>query len=462
MSNRAARQPDRHRRGRGTGWWRAGLCAAACALLAACGGDSGDGFVQVGQVRLVNAIGDSPRLEVTTALGSLGSVAHGETGGFISVQAGRQLLDVVHTPPGGTVTGVIDDTPVLIGAGVLTTAILHGSMAAPRVSLLDVPAVAIADGKVEVQFFNGSDTERIDFFFTAPSADIATATPVASLAVGGGSEITVVDAGSYRLRVTTAGTRTVIYDSGTLLLPAQRRRLFVALEHFGRAGEPLRVAGIDGGLVAGSGAETLGSRMRVANLLADVAAIDVFLGPPAGVPAFDGVTGDAFSERVDLAAGEVAFTATVDGDPGSVLASGSVQVVAGDTVTLAFTGTQAGGIRRQVFRDLVRPISTLPQLQLLHGARATPSVNVYVLAPGTAVTDVTPVTVLALAPLTRVDLELVAGDRDVVVTTTASPPVEIHRLPLTTTAGSISQLTLVDAPGGGTPASLHLVEQVSP
>ena len=75
---------------------------------------------------------------------------------------------------------------------------------------------APAAGNVKMRFVNASPAAgSVDIYVTAPAADIATATPdVADLDFGSATAYLEKAAGTYRVRVTTAGTKTVILNIG--------------------------------------------------------------------------------------------------------------------------------------------------------------------------------------------------------------------------------------------------------
>jgi DNA-binding beta-propeller fold protein YncE len=71
----------------------------------------------------------------------------------------------------------------------------------------------------------------VDVYVTEPGADIATATPVlTSVPFGAASDYLSVPAGDYQVRVTPAGTKIVVIDSGSLTLAAGQVRTAIAVD----------------------------------------------------------------------------------------------------------------------------------------------------------------------------------------------------------------------------------------
>ena len=91
---------------------------------------------------------------------------------------------------------------------------------------------APAAGSVKLRLVDLANTAgNVDVYVTAPNASIATVAPtLANVAPGAVSQYLTLAAGSYRVRLTTAGTKTVVLDVSTGALAAGAIRTFVALD----------------------------------------------------------------------------------------------------------------------------------------------------------------------------------------------------------------------------------------
>ena len=94
---------------------------------------------------------------------------------------------------------------------------------------------APASGKVKVRIVHGAPSApAVDVYVTAPGASLTSATPTLSkVPFKGVSAYLPVDAGSYQVRVTVAGTKTVAIDSGKVDLAAGQIRTIVAVDNAG-------------------------------------------------------------------------------------------------------------------------------------------------------------------------------------------------------------------------------------
>jgi len=82
----------------------------------------------------------------------------------------------------------------------------------------------------------------LDVYVTAPLADLNLATPtVAGITFGTATSYEVLSSGNYQVRLTTAGTKTVMVDCGTLVLNGADVRTIMVVETAG-GGLPLQAA----------------------------------------------------------------------------------------------------------------------------------------------------------------------------------------------------------------------------
>jgi hypothetical protein len=209
---------------------------AAAALLMGCSDDN-NGPSATGQVRVVHGSPDAPAVDVLVDNKIvLTGVAYKDASGYLPVPTGSRNIKVNAT---GTTTTVINANAV-INKDASYTVIATNLVATiePLVLLDDLTSPAA--GNIKVRLVHGApNVGAVDIYVTAPGADLATATPaLTAVPFKGASGYLEVPAGSYQVRVTPAGTKTVALDTGTLTLAAGQIRTGIAVEAPG-GGTPL-------------------------------------------------------------------------------------------------------------------------------------------------------------------------------------------------------------------------------
>ena len=192
----------------------------ALCWLALSGCDSGNGVGATPnqtRLRVVNLIPDATFMTLT--LDNDAPVVTGlgfqQMTGYIQVDGGTREFKV---SVDGNPTNIIDVSgAIVIGsdntfvvAGPVDSAtsklILDTQLFLPNGGTFDIRAINLAQGSVSV-----------DIYLTAPGVDLtATAPVVAAVPFGSISGFAPVNNGSYELRVTTTGTKDVIYDTGVI------------------------------------------------------------------------------------------------------------------------------------------------------------------------------------------------------------------------------------------------------
>ena len=214
------------------------LALLASIAVAAC--DDDDDVTAPGttaQLRVVHASPDAPNVDVLVDNASvLTNVPYKTASSYLAVASGSRNLKV--RAAGGTTT-VIDQNATL-ASGTFYTVLATGRVASIAPVMLTDDQTAPASGNVRLRLVHGSPTAgNVDIYVTAPTADIATATPtITSVAFRAVSNYLEVPAGTYRVRITPAGTKTVAIDANNVALTAGQVRTAVAVDAPG-GGAPL-------------------------------------------------------------------------------------------------------------------------------------------------------------------------------------------------------------------------------
>lgn len=148
--------------------------------------------------------------------------------GYQTIDAGRKLIGINDASSGNTLFNNSFD----FGREQSHTLIVSNRL--PNVEPLIVvdDTIAPLTGQVKLRFVHTAlNVEPVDIYITAFGADIATATPrFTSFAFKSASTTMQLNAGFYQLRVTRAGTKTVLFDSERRELVSGESYLLVAVE----------------------------------------------------------------------------------------------------------------------------------------------------------------------------------------------------------------------------------------
>jgi hypothetical protein len=186
-------------------------------------------------VRIVHASPDAPNVDASVNGKSVASnLPYGEGTDYVSVSSGSRRVTV---SPTGTSTNVIDTTTDFQGDTDYTI-LATGVVADIQPLKLTDDNSAPGSGNVKVRIVHGAPSAgTVDVYVTAPGADLnATTATLSGVVFRDVSDYQEVSAGSYQIRVTLAGTKTVAIDSGTVTLNAGQIRTVVALDAAGGGG----------------------------------------------------------------------------------------------------------------------------------------------------------------------------------------------------------------------------------
>lgn len=202
------------------------LCLGA-ALLAGCNSGNGVGAMPINTtVRVVNLIPNAPSITVTldTNTPLISGLGFEQQTLYLDVTSGSHEFTV--SADGGSST-IIDVTQTLAN-GQNYTLVVYGTAEAANAQFeTDSPISILQDGTT-VTIPNGGtfairvanvaqSVGAIDVYLTSPGADLAlTAPTIASAAYAVTTLYVPVTTGSYELRITIAGTKNVVYDTGVI------------------------------------------------------------------------------------------------------------------------------------------------------------------------------------------------------------------------------------------------------
>ncbi len=324
MTASAARRPSSSARRRSVLALAAGLALAA----SGCGGGT-ERNRRRAQLRLVNASTGYPSLELRVDDQLLhAAVLYGERAGYAEADPDDPETTVFAT---GSPTALLRFSPALAGDRWLTV-LAHGPAGALGALVLDDNRGDPDEGRAVLRVVNAAfDAGALDVYLTADDEPLASAVPLqTSAAYAAASDWQVVSSGTWRLRVTAAGSKTDLrLDRRNLSLPNRGIRTLVLRSAEGGVLVDALVLAQRGGIESLPGAE---ARVRLAALVTGSASVSATL---AGVALGSGVGAPALAEYQRVPAGSAAPVVTVGG---TALALEAVSLVAGREHTLLVSG----------------------------------------------------------------------------------------------------------------------------
>lgn len=207
-------------------------------LFTAAGCDnSSSSAMRNANIRVLHASPDAPNVDVAVdGTNVLTNVPYKTVSDYLGVSAKSHKIEVF---PTGTTTAVI--TANLSPAdGSYTTIAAADFVGSISAKVLTDDHTAPAAGNFKLRLFHGSPSAGpVDIYVTGPDDDITTKDPtLANVPFLGVSDYLTEPAGTYRVRITPTGTKTVAIDTGSLTFASGQVRTGVALDATG-GGAPL-------------------------------------------------------------------------------------------------------------------------------------------------------------------------------------------------------------------------------
>lgn len=354
-------------------------------------------------VRVIHAASDAPA--VNAYLGVIDSTAdvadldYGDASGFISVPATSYPVNVTGLSAGGETDAVISVDALALNANTRYDIIAVGSVdkgtLAPIV-LADTGSLTnLNNVRVRVAHLAAAAPD-VDVYVTAAQANLADATPLNStpLAFKGAIDALEVPAGEYRIRITAAGDASaVVYDSGSVALPAGADLLVGALDNVRSGNSPVQLVAFDQGNEIDLFDTSAGAQLRVVHNSPNTPNVDVVVNSNYGAPlvpnlafgehaGYVSVPGDTYNVQVGLTGFSSVDSAAINAD---------LTLATGQEYTVVAVGKTAD-IEPLVLADDQRAVATHAKLRVVHGATNAAGVDVYLTAAGdTDISDNTPV-----------------------------------------------------------------------
>ena len=195
------------------------VCLSLALSLTAAAGCGNGQLLQPNElsaIRVTNASPDAPAVNFLFRNGELAhSVLSGSGRQYVYLAAGSASLDVENA-----VGDILLDYPATLAGGSSYTFAITGSVSALQPLLFTDDTTAAPTGSFKIRLLHLAPLgPAMDLYATAQGADLSTATPVvAGIGFTQASAYVTAPAGNVQLRLTQAGTTTVLREVGTLPL----------------------------------------------------------------------------------------------------------------------------------------------------------------------------------------------------------------------------------------------------
>jgi len=363
----------------------ASVVSASALMLSGCGEDND----RRSSVQAVHASKDAPLADVSiNGKRKWSGGDFGKTSGYVSVLAGSNTVKVDVRLPGGQSATVIPSTTLNLADSQKYTVLVVGEADSATSTPVDAlivsrPAVGSESATtLDVQVVHASaGVPDVDVYVTAPGADINSAAPVDTLGYKASSGVLNIASGSYQIRLTLSGTKTVVFDSGSVPLAANSELTIAAIPNTNEVAgsSPVKLMVMDG---SSSSSiiynNTEQSQLRVGHLVYDAPRVDAALNGTEAVSNLD--FKDISTPYADIASGSYDITVYAGDDPAgsTVIDAQDVPFAAGMDYSVYAVDLLAT-IEPLVIRDERRKVATSAVLNVLHAAQnpAAASVDVY-------------------------------------------------------------------------------------
>ena len=426
----------------------------ACLFLTACGDDEGftNAPVPSGNLTFINAIPDSPELDVEANNLRQGTIGFGD-----AIPNTRVLPQI---PLDYNITYFLDGDLETLASGQVTldidaahTFVLTGTLDAPVVTEIVEPPFEYPEGSSEtrIRFMNAtSSVASATANLTNPNGTDEMVAMTRDQPTG---FITAAAGGEVELEVTDTGTGDVLWRSGEFILSAGADRFFVLIDYFGPGDETVRMVSInDPSFTTLFLSEELVSGLRISNQTADRGELDFFLGDDLiATLAFNEV-----SETIEVDPGTITVTVTPNGDPDTVLNGVDRQFFRGIFNTLYVGALQDGGVGTGLFGEDRQRIATGARLNITKLAPSSGNVDLYFQDAGEGLVGLADLS--QVPDFTTAALPVRAQSYDLYVTEAGNQTVLLGPERLDLELNGIYSVQITESAGGGAPYQLQLLD----
>ena len=357
-------------------------------------------------LRVIHASPDAPavniKLDNTAVISNLDYV---ESSGFVTIDAGRQDIDVEAIIPGGN-ADVLSIDDFNFRKDNRYTILAVDETASIEALVTNESATEPASDEVSIAVVHAAPAApAVDVYVTAPGTDVNSVNADFSFDFKGQIDAGAIPAGTYEIQITLANTKTVAFNSGPVDLTgfAGQKLLLAAANTTSSTNQAASIVKLiaatdTASLTLFDADTTVGARVVHASPDADVIAagpVEVFASssalpasPTELIPAFSytDIVPGAANAYVGVPAGDYIFDVAVDGAGigAAVYTSPSLSLTQGTEYSVIAAGyvglTPAFGLLSTA--DENRSVVTQASVKVIHAAPLAGAVDVFVTDAG--------------------------------------------------------------------------------
>ena len=320
------------------------LCLLSLALVGCTSKNDGGGDAKI---RVVNVIPDAAAisLQLDKDPPLVNALAFQGLTQYLSTGRGSREFKV--SANGGTTFAI--DTTLSLGANNYSYIVYGPVASAQSLLVLETGLTVPNSGTFNFRVINvAAGIGAVDVYLTAAGADLNSTSPnIASVGAGAISSLVPVNTGSYELRVTAAGTKDVIYDTGVQAFTTSQGTYQAVIYTKGSAKLPnVAVLNVDS---TGTGQvnDNLLAEFKVLNASSVASPLNVLVD---GNIVLSNIPFAGISDYVTASAGSHTFAVQATATPGANLLTLVATLASATDTSLAFSGP-AGALVSLVLND---------------------------------------------------------------------------------------------------------------
>jgi hypothetical protein len=358
---------------------RVGVMVLVC-LLVACGSSSNE--VSAYYVRAVHVMKDGPRMQLNINDFPLQTGYDYLSATTYQVPLSKGLpsesvpVDVVSFTPLGDLISLATIPSYEFVGNREYSVVAAGTVANPLLFITSNPRRTKPVGGTYLEFVHAAiDQPALDIYVTEPDVDLAGQPVFSSLSLTEASGSLEIAQGSYQIRITGAGSTTVLFDSGSLDFTTNAEWQMILADSIRPGDPPLRListAGAGGAIIDDL---AMRANLRALNIDLVEGPLDVYAGPDDTVVATS-LDYPVLSPFAAVPGGDLLTKVTSAGNPADILLESISTTTIGDDFTYVI-GTIDGILSSSLVPDNSRSVATATKVRFVLGIPLDGYVNVY-------------------------------------------------------------------------------------